>query len=67
MAVATYRSLDVGQHVELEWEQVEQDGYHYRARRVWPGGQLPVERPPADQGPTEAYRSTLTILWDSTE
>lgn len=62
-----YRTLLVGELVELEWEQAEQDGYDYRARRVWPAGQRPVERPPSNQEPSEAYDSTVTITWDTAE
>ncbi|MBB5913976.1 CspA family cold shock protein [Nocardia transvalensis] len=39
------RDLVVGQDVEFEWESAEQDGFDFRALRVWPTGDSPVERP----------------------
>jgi len=68
IAAATgYPSLLSGQPVEVEWEQVEQDGYDYRAVRVWPAGQLPTERSPTEPESSGAYVSTLTIEFDTTE
>jgi CspA family cold shock protein len=60
LAVAGYRTLAVGQAVELEWEAPGQDGYPYRAVRAWPHGHEPVDDVPA-QGATDAYQSTLTL------
>lgn len=50
------RNLDNGQRVEFEWEPAEQDGYSFRALRVWPEGAVPVEpqTPQADHGMTMA-------------
>ena len=59
VAVAGYRSLRPGQQVALEWEAGEQDGFGYRARRVWPWESEPAE--PGPPGPGSAYTSTLTI------
>ncbi len=61
---AGYRSLAVGQEVELEWEADGQDGYPFRAVRTWAAGQEPIE-PTITSGGPDAYRSTLTINWDS--
>ncbi|SDG11172.1 cold shock protein (beta-ribbon, CspA family) [Pseudonocardia oroxyli] len=60
-----YRNLDAGQLVELEWESAQQDGFDFRAVRVWPRGEEPYDRPPTpvSEGDT-AYRSTLTIYFD---
>ncbi|MBA3419206.1 MAG: hypothetical protein ACR2KO_01140 [Geodermatophilaceae bacterium] len=60
VAVPGYRSLPAGQVVELEWEAPGQDGYPYRAVRVWPYGHEPVDTVPTE-GPSEPYRSTLAI------
>jgi CspA family cold shock protein len=43
--VARYHTLNAGQHVELDWERADQDGYSYRAVRAWPQGQDPVPLP----------------------
>lgn len=63
VAVPGYRSLQPGQEVELEWEAADQDGYAFRATRVWPVGADPVETP-ADTGPEGGMGSTLTIVFD---
>lgn len=63
VAVAGFRSLSAGQAVELEYEEFEQDGYPYRAVRVWPTGQDPAPDP--EPGPPgSAYRSSLTITFE---
>jgi CspA family cold shock protein len=62
VAVAGYRRLQAGGHVALEWEQAPQDGYDYRAVRVWPWGTDPVE---ATSGPSGgAYTSTLRLTFN---
>jgi cold shock protein len=63
VAVEGYGRLEEGQAVELEWEEAEQDGFSYRAVRVWPRGTRPHDRPAADGS---AYRSTLTLSFDDT-
>lgn len=60
LAIRGSRSLDPGQQVELEWEGHGQDGFDYVARRTWPRGQDPYERP-VSEAPSGAYTSTLTI------
>lgn len=62
--VPGYRALEADQAVELEWEAPGQDGYRYRAVRAWPAGQDPGPEPEAVTGPSEAYRSTLTLVRD---
>jgi CspA family cold shock protein len=59
-----YRSLQVGEDVLLEWEEVDQDGYAFRALRV--------RRVRRDEGPPKAedphassgYRSILVLSFD---
>jgi CspA family cold shock protein len=48
--------------VALEWEMADQDGYSYRAVRVWPAGSDPVER--TAERDHAAYSSTLTLRFD---
>lgn len=47
IAVAGYRALVPRQAVELEWAAGCQDGFDYRARRVWPAGTEPVTTEPS--------------------
>ena len=62
VAVLGYRDLSPGEAVALEWEMADQDGYSYRAVRVWPAGSEPVEQ--ATERETRAYGSTLTLHLD---
>jgi len=57
-------ALTTGQHVTFDFVRVEQDGFHYRASRVWPEGQ--AARRPSDEAslPSSAYSSRLTITHD---
>lgn len=64
IAVPGYKSLDPGQSVELEWEAAEQDGFFYRAVRVWPSGERPAPDHTDEAGPSKAYRSSLTMSYD---
>ena len=41
VAMDGFRQLEAGLDVEFEWEIVEQDGYSFRATRVWPTGLEP--------------------------
>jgi CspA family cold shock protein len=58
-----YRHLRAGQRVELEWERPGQDGYPYRAVRVWLAGHQPGDTGPDSDEPSAAYRSKLSIDW----
>lgn len=55
-------SLAPGQRVNLEWETPGQDGFDFRAVRVWPEGSEPVADEPTPA--SSAYQSTLTITVD---
>jgi CspA family cold shock protein len=57
-----YRELSPGRPVTLEWEMADQDGYSYRAVRVWPAGSDPVEQVAERDG--TAYSSTLKLRVD---
>jgi cold shock protein len=63
VAVAGYRALQAAQPVALEWEAADQDGFAYRAVRVWPAGASPVDQPAQDAD--GAYTSTLTLTFDA--
>ncbi len=62
---AGYRSLEQGALVEVEWEPARQDGFSYRATRVWPAGEPPYtdDRSAGDPaaGLYAAYSSGLTL------
>ncbi|GLY04065.1 MULTISPECIES: cold-shock protein [Actinoplanes] len=62
VAVAGYAALDAGDQVMLEWEAARQDGWAFRATRLWRHGTEPVERTRSAGG--GAYRSTLTLTFD---
>lgn len=65
-AMTTHDGLRPGQDVTLTYEQVEQDGYHYRAHRAWPWGQDPAQRPGTTvfNDRSGAFTSTLTLTYD---
>lgn len=59
------RSLSAGDQVTFTHEAVPQDGFSYRAVLVWPPGVEPgtLPRARAQDGPSAAYQSRLTIRW----
>ena len=57
--------LQAGQEVTLDYELAQQDGYDFRATRVQPTSGEPDWPTIVVTGPSEAYRSTLTITFDS--
>ena len=60
-----YRTLRVGEVVRVDVEEVEQDGYAYRAVRCWPADRpAVVTGEPVADGAAAAYHSTLTITFD---
>ncbi|WP_111766854.1 cold shock domain-containing protein [Nakamurella deserti] len=62
--VPSPRALVVGAAVHLEWERADQDGHAFRATRVWPVGQAPVDEVIRVEGPSAAYSSRLEIRFD---
>ena len=62
IATAGYRTAHAGQDVQLEWEPADQDGFAYRAVRLWPSGDVPAE-PVVEEG-GGAYQSSLTLTFD---
>jgi CspA family cold shock protein len=63
VAVSGYRSLRPGQAVSLEYESFDQDGFQFRALRVWPSGMTPYEALLQD-GSSPAYHSKLDLTFD---
>src|ERR1700754_3034892 len=64
-AVATdgYRELVAGQDVSFRAEAASQDGYAYRAVKVWTGDAEPSDLPGAEDS-SAAYGSSLTLTFD---
>lgn len=65
------RNLTVGRSVRFTWEEFPQDGYRFRAVRVWPDehgdqfdGNLVDGAPSAEPG---GYESHMEIRYDSVE
>lgn len=61
VAVRGFRGLNLGQRVEFEWEPGDQDGYHFRATRVWPYGDEPYDRYRRSDPSHPSYRTGLRI------
>ena len=59
---AGYRSLTAGRPVTFEAEPADQDGFAFRAVKVWPGGEAGIPEPPSP--PSDAYTSTLRLTTD---
>jgi cold shock protein len=64
--VEGYRQLTPGQRVSFRAEATNQDGFKFRATKVWPDGVEPTDRP-AGQGSSIAYRSSLILTFDQGE
>ena len=65
LEMAQPKELRVGQEVSFTFEAVtNQDGYRWRALRVVPDGGGPDAGSIRIDGPSSAYRSTLTIEFD---
>jgi CspA family cold shock protein len=64
IATDGYRQLTQGQQVSFRAESASQDGYAYRAVKVWTDG---IEPPDQAQTPGgfAAYHSSLTLTFDS--
>ncbi|GAA0467972.1 hypothetical protein Ade02nite_78740 [Paractinoplanes deccanensis] len=65
-AMGGYVSFGVGERVRFEWEAPGQDGFPYRAVRVWVDGVEPVERGRGERA-GGAFTSTLTLTFDEPE
>jgi cold shock protein len=65
IAVDGYRELTSGQHVSFRYEVASQDGFAYRAVKVWTDDVEPPDEPRTRGGNSAAYRSTLTLTFDA--
>jgi CspA family cold shock protein len=63
VAADGYRELRPGQRVSFRAEAVDQDGFGYRAVKVWTGEVEPPDRIAGPDG-SGAYGSTLTLTFD---
>lgn len=67
IAAPGYRRLVAGQQVFFRAERAEQDGFGYRAVRVWTDGAAEPPDPVPDTSTSAAYHSTLTLTFDDPE
>ena len=51
--------------MEFTFEAAEQDGYPFRTVEAWPAGRAPVRGHEDHTGASSAYRSTLTLTFDT--
>jgi cold shock protein len=58
-----YRELTAGQPVSFRAEAADQDGFAYRAVRVWTGDPEPAGEP-GTADPSGAYQGSLTLTFD---
>ena len=61
VAAPGYRELATGQEVSFRAEPADQDGFAYRAVKVWTGDAEPADQPSAVG---DAYRSSLNLSYD---
>jgi cold shock protein len=62
IAMNGFRALTAGRRISFRAEPADQDGFAFRAVKVWFTGGEPADHPPA--GPDSAYRSTLSPTFD---
>ncbi len=65
IAADGYRALAPGQRVRFRAEAADQDGFRFRAVKVWTGDAEPPDRP-RQTGGSAAYHSSLTLTFDAT-
>lgn len=63
IAMEGYRELAPGQRVSFRAVAASQDGFAYRAVKVWTGDAEPGDVP-RGQGSSDAYSSSLTLTFD---
>jgi cold shock CspA family protein len=66
IAADGYRELSAGQRVSFRAEAASQDGFAFRAVKVWTGEAEPAG-PARDQPSSGAYHSSLIVAYDSEE
>ena len=60
IAMTGYRELAAGQTVSFRAEAADQDGFAFRAVKVWTGDSEPADQPRPGKG-SAGYHSTLTV------
>lgn len=58
-----FKSLTPGETVDFEWITASQEGFTFRAERVWPGGITRDDNEQVDRS-GDAYSSELLISFD---
>lgn len=68
-AIATdgFRQLAAGQHVWFRAEAAEQDGFSFRATKVWTEDVEPASPPSLERSSGSAYQSHLALTFDAPE
>jgi CspA family cold shock protein len=64
IAVDGFRQLAAGQQVWFRAEAADQNGYRFRAVKVWAGDVEPVDAPGGQPSSGGAYRAGLTLVAD---
>ena len=67
IAMSGFRQLAVGQRVWFRAEAAEQDGFSFRAVKVWMYNVEPAESLRSERSPGGAYRSHLVLSFDEPE
>lgn len=63
IAMAGYRELKPGQRVSFSAEAASQDGFAFRAVKVWTGDAEPPGQPGREES-SAAYQSRLTLTFE---
>ncbi|GAA2595346.1 hypothetical protein GCM10010435_87960 [Winogradskya consettensis] len=66
VAATGHRELGTGRTVVFRAEAANQDGYPFRAVKIWTGENKPPD-PQAGAGSSDACSSTLTLTFDKPE
>lgn len=64
IAMGGFRQLAAGQHVWFRAEAAEQDGFRFRAVKVWTEDVEPASPPRSQRSSEGAYRSRLVLTFD---
>lgn len=67
IAMGGFRQLAVGQHVWFRAEAAEQDGFGFRAVKVWTEDVEPASPPRSERSSGGAYHSRLVLTFDEPE
>ncbi|WP_229074995.1 hypothetical protein [Actinoplanes sp. DH11] len=62
-----FRQLAAGQHVWFRAEAAEQDGFSFRAVKVWTQDVEPASPPRSERSRGGAYQSRLILAFDEPE